>query len=145
MWWCSHKPNCVTNFACNIADCANRYDYSQMHFLVCTKHKAQNKETLDEFLKTLNSPPALKDLRLLFNSVNPSVFISKEKSSQLPPSIQKQANDGIEIIPDVENLGIFMLQNVRIEDKTLLVFFDSGCSGAGLSSRAHNLMGDNKC
>jgi hypothetical protein len=47
---------------------------------------------------------------------------------------------GYKLLPDVPEDSIFMLQTVPSEDPScpLLVFYDSGCSTAVLSDRAHN-------
>ena len=51
--------------------------------------------------------------------------------------------DGYEIIPDVKDVGLFLMQLLPAEHNpadNLLCFYNSGCGSAGLSDRAFNCL-----
>ena len=114
-WFVSHSNNCSEEWVCKVDKCQNRSPLSQMHFLVCPKHKKQNAERMKKYLQTLDQKRLPKEASLFFNAVHVNVTSTQDKSLPLPPSIQKCADDGQTIWPDIEGKSIFMLQNIKTE------------------------------
>ena len=128
-WWETHKANCNVTWECKQGRCAGRKPFKQYHFLICGYHVAQNKEIEEDYIKSLDRSLLKPDVKFLYMApysyhVDPTMITVNKK------------DDGYEILPDVDNPSIFMLQFITVEkDKKLMVFYDSGCMGASLSSR----------
>ncbi len=70
----------------------------------------------------------------------PRVFLASKKGAE---ECTTRDRDGYEVVPDVKLPAIFMLQNIPAPEdpsRSLLCFYDSGASGAGISDRAWSLM-----
>jgi len=70
----------------------------------------------------------------------PHIFLAGKKSADVGTIKDRH---GFEVMPDVQLPAIFMLQNIPAPmdpSKSLLCFYDSGASGAGISNRAFSLM-----
>ena len=140
-WFVSHSNNCSDEWVCDVEKCQKRSPLSQMHFLVCPRHKKQNADRLKKYLATLDQKKLPKDASLFFNATFVNLGSPKNETLPFPPSIQNCFEKGQEILPDVEGRSIFMLQNVEtVNNENLLVFFDSGCSNSGLSDRAAKIL-----
>ena len=128
-WWPKHAPMCDATWICQEGGCGKRQDSRQWHFLMCQWHLKENKSREDDFIKTLDARFLPKDTRFFFNFRS---FLALP-----PPSQPFVAEAGqLEKVPDVFTPTIFMLHHVKVNDRSLLLFYDSGCSGAALSDRA---------
>ena len=132
-WSKQHRKDCNTDWLCNIDNCANKVFYRRPHFLLCGFHTAENESVVGEFIKQLDQgklPPSVK-----FFTCYPVFF--KRPSEETPIHV---AIDGYDVEPDVVNNSIFMCQTLRVGEEELLLFYDSGCLGAGISDRAAILL-----
>ena len=134
VWWERHKSNCNVSWECKQGRCGTKSPFKQYHLLLCLWHANENKQLEEEYIKSLNQSLLKPGVKFFFNyPYNYSV-----EPVQVP--VPKKM-DGYSILPDVDNPAIFMLQSVRVDkDKILLLFYDSGCMGASLSSRAVSMM-----
>jgi hypothetical protein len=124
-WWSQHANDCRTDHFCNIGKCARSRHRAQRHILCCPLHIDENKKRLDNFRKAVGEP--LPDGDLLFNMANHADGLFKaDGDAQLPPDVH----------PDVKSPSIFMLQELEADSGApLLLFYDSGCSSACISTR----------
>ena len=132
-WWSKHKVNCSVDWYCKQGKCANREINKQYHFLLCSWHINDNKDLETAFIKSLNQSMLKPGVRFFFfapyvYNVNP-VEIYKNK-----------VEEGVKILPDIEEPSIFMLQSLAVDRGTVLLFYDSGCMGATVSDRAVSMM-----
>ena len=128
-WWPTHASQCDSTWICQEGGCAKRAESRQWHFLMCQWHLKENKKREDDFIKSLDARFLPKDTRFFFNFRS---FLTLP-----PPSQPFLAEAGqLEKVPDVFTPTIFMLHHVKVNDRSLLLFYDSGCSGAALSDRA---------
>ena len=128
-WWEKHKRDCTTEFYCTAGYCKNRKVQSQTHMLVCRYHYKDNKEKQAEFVKSLDQKQISPD----------SPFFTFLYSSTTPDEMHnsKVIQDSI---PDVNCPSIFMVHEVVVEGKSLMVFYDSGAEGAAISSRGYKYL-----
>lgn len=140
-WWDKHKTFCITDFPCKVGPCAQREVSKQYHFTMCSYHVAVNKEVSDDFVKSLDSsalPQELKPVRFFYST--PQVY-QTDFPNVTVSSLSAKGSDNLEILPDVDLPSIFLLQNILVDgDRQLLMFYDSGCSGAALSDKAYNML-----
>ena len=133
-WWDAHKSNCRVSWECKQGKCAGRQPSKQYHFLLCSFHISENKDIETDYIKSLNQSLLKPGVRFFYNApysyhVDPTLIHATRK------------DDGYQVLPDVDEPSIFMLQIVTVDrDKKLLLFYDSGCMGASLSSRAVELI-----
>ena len=133
-WWDNHKVNCNVSWECKQGKCANKPAFKQYHFLLCSWHIPENKNLEDDYIKSLNQSLLRPGIKFFFNA--PYTYVVDPV--QIPVT---KNQDGYSVLPDVDEPSIFMLQTVKVEkDKILLLFYDSGCMGASLSSRAVSMM-----
>ena len=138
-WWKKHKKDCQSKFVCQEGRCASVKEFKQCHITMCGFHTSENSEKEEEFVRGLNPNELPRDTTL--QSLR--FFLSYRTMFASSPSYQSQSTvsqDGYEIIPDVDSPPIFLLQNVKVGNQELLMFYDSGCLGAALSDRASNLL-----
>ena len=133
-WYETHKVNCKTDFACAEINCSSRPENKQFHITMCTWHINENKLREKDFTKSLNqsllkSGARFFGIRIL--NLQPSALVI---STKVHPK-------NCEVLPDTPEDIIFMLQQVTVDkDKKLLLFYDSGCSGAAISEHAHSVL-----
>ena len=61
-----------------------------------------------------------------------------KKSTQSGSALEFEEENDVE--SDVKDPGIFLLHNIKVEGKELLVFYDSGAGGAAISNRAYKYL-----
>jgi len=143
-WWPKHEQYCRTKFACNEGKCVNRPKDKQCHITICSYHSKDNKAREEDFKKSLDPnhmPSGQTPAGVTFlTMIAPHMLLAGKKAAEAGITID---SDGFEVMPDVNLPAIFMLQNIPAPldpSKSLLCFYDSGASGAGLSDRAFNLL-----
>ena len=143
-WWPPHEQYCKTKFSCSEGKCAKRPKDRQFHMTLCQHHAKENKAKEDDFKDSLDPsclPSGLTPAGVSFlTMLAPHMFLASKKGAE---GCTTKDRDGFEVMPDVEMPAIFMLQNIPAPmdpSRSLLCFYDSGASGAGLSDRAYNLM-----
>ena len=132
-WSKRHRKDCNTDWLCNVDNCANKVFYRRPHFLLCGFHASDNQAIVNDFVKTLDQaklPPSVK-----FLTCFPMYFSKPSDETPIHITI-----DGYDVEADITNNSIFMCQFVRVGQEDLLLFYDGGCHGAGISSRAAALL-----
>lgn len=129
VWWNNHEQNCLTDFYCSSGYCKNRKKQSQTHMLVCCYHYKDNKGREEEFKKGLDS-----------NQLNPSsafftLLCHASRSDEMHNS--KLVQDAI---PDVNDSSIFLVHEITVENKPLLVLYDTGADEGAISARAYKYL-----
>ena len=141
MWFNDHKKNCETDYLCDVGNCQadpSRPAWRRRHVVMCEFHSADNAQLLLDFVATLDAADKPANHKFFFmetyNMFNDNVVINT--SSEV--TVQE---DGTRILPDVMLPSIYMVQNVPGKGGlNLLVFFDSGCSSASMSTRAYKIL-----
>ena len=139
-WWESHEPNCKSNFSCDVGACKEREPRAQLHMVVCgaSGHYNANKSKEQVFLDSL-------DKKLLENGPSMFTFFYSSNIQDVHDFDDEDVGDGLERNldgkePDCNDPSIFMLHDIEVEGKSLLVFYDSGGGGAGISERAYKYL-----
>ena len=136
-WFEKHKENCDDTFLCTLENCATKPGHMQNHITLCGKHSEQNKERETELLNSLNKKFLRKDAKFFFNGPGEAMFSHR---THTPPADHPFGKDVV-VEPDVEDAAIYMLQYITgPENVKMLMFYDSGCYGAGLSDRGYSLL-----
>jgi hypothetical protein len=148
-WHPRHEKYCKTKFACAEGNCSGRPKKNQFHITVCKNHLQENKMREADFINSLDMsllPPGIQQSGISFLLLgNPLSMLNKtggDKSACGPNFVQRDGQR-YELLPDVEDNAVFMMQSLPAEsskDKTLLAFYDTGCSGAGVSDRGCSLL-----
>jgi len=133
-WQKSHEVNCQTTWTCKEGACKERDFPIQYHITMCTRHIEENKNKEEEFVKELDNK--LIPVGTRFFTMFPSIYLSNLKPSITPVDEPWQ----YPTIPDVDEPSIFLLQHVSVEDHELLMFYDSGCMSASISSNASRIL-----
>jgi hypothetical protein len=145
-WWPTHEAYCNTKFACNEGGCGQAGKDQQRHLVICTRHVADNAQHENDFIQQLdpNQLPVgygasnLRFLHMWGSQIHQSSVEDGEEVEA--PMVDQQ---GYELEPDVAIPGIYMLQNLPAEKdstQTLLCFYDSGATCAGVSERGYQLL-----
>ena len=100
---------------------------------LCRWHEDENKKIQADFIKNLDKNQVKPGISFFFNI--PQFF----SLNPLPEQVNLKVA-GIEVLHNVQDPSIFMLQNVVVNDRTLLTFYDSGCLGSALSDRAAQIL-----
>lgn len=126
-WWTRHSNNCRTEHFCNVEKCTRGRHRSQRHILCCPLHIDDNKKRLDSFRKAVGE--MLPAGNLLYNMAHATI------DSTL---VGDAADIPADVHPDVNPPAIFMMQELEAPKggEPLLLFYDSGCSSACISTRA---------
>lgn len=140
-WWPAHERFCKNQFACKEGLCKTKMKNRQLHITVCFTHATENKKLEQDFVKSLDAARlpagvAAGNLRFLH-------MLAQASYRSAAPQATARDSDGFEILPDIEESGLFLMQMLPAEldpSKELLCFYDSGCASAGLSERAFQLM-----
>ena len=142
-WWPNHERYCNTQFACNEGGCSQLGKEQQRHVVICSRHAKDNAQRENDFIQQLdpNELPAgfgVSNLRFLhmWGAQIHQTYAEEVEA----PMVDRQ---GYELEPDVAIPGIYMLQNLPAEKdptQTLLCFYDSGATCAGISERGFQLL-----
>ena len=147
-WFPLHEKYCKTDFACEEGDCQGKQKDSQFHIVVCRHHTTENKSNESAFIasldqKLLPSSTSGMNIRFLYMVPMQALHVSNESDRPKQPLLERPGGGHYEIIPDVTEAAVFMMQwlpSAGGKGQQLLAFYDSGCSGAGLSDRAVKLL-----
>ena len=136
-WEKNHEPQCQSEWVCQHHECAKRPKNHQYHFTLCKWHIDDNKKIQPDFLKKLNPAQSKPGVSFFLNF--PSFYNVDPSTKKLETKIP-----GCEVLDDVNDPSIFMLQNYAINDRKMLLFYDSGCMGSAISDRGSVLL-DSVC
>ena len=143
-WWPNHEQYCKTKFFCSEGTCSKKPKNRQFHITLCRWHAKENKDREEDFKNSLDAsclPSGLTPAGVSFLAMlTPHMFLAGKKGAD---ECSFKDRDGYEVEPDVRLPAIFMLQNIPAPEDpstSLLCFYDSGASGAGISNRAWHLM-----
>ena len=131
-WWDRHFNDCRTDHYCNLDNCGKVPHRRQRHILCCFYHQETNKKRIGNFKGSINSEKLPCDTLLYVDSHVNSISTEQVTAVDLPANV----------IPDIENPSIFMCQELEATPggSSLLLFFDSGCGSACISTNAVNLL-----
>ena len=133
-WQKDHAANCQSEWTCQIDNCVNRPRERQYHFTLCKWHVDENKKIQGDFIKHLDKNQIGPGVSFFFNS--PQYY--HIDSSTVNQNVKSK--NGLTILDDVNEPSIFMLQNVVVNERNLLLFYDSGCLGSSVSDRAAQIL-----
>ena len=135
-WFEGHKADCTGDWVCTQGGCSPRDENKQTHFLLCNFHKRLNKDVERDFIKAMDQTKIQPGLR--FFHFKHQIFACAPSTLKPPDSVDSR---GLRILPDIAEPAIFMIQHVSVEaDKEVVIFYDTGCNGGGLSERGAGLM-----
>lgn len=143
-WHPLHEKFCKTKFACKEGQCGGRAAAAQFHITLCRYHPKENKQLEYDFIRTLDVaklPSNCLPNTLTFLTMG--VWLTQQQNPTGGSNFPHQVNqDGevYDVIPDVNEAAVFMMQAIPAAGQRLLAFYDSGCSGAGISDRAFYLL-----
>ena len=132
-WGKTHRSNCSEDWLCEVEGCAKKPHYKRTHFLICGFHAAENKSIVSDFVKQLDQSKVSSSVE--FMTCYPMYF--NKPSDEIPIHL---AIDGYDVEPDSNHNSIFMVQDVVVDGEVMLLFYDSGCHGAGISDRAAKIL-----
>ena len=132
-WFSKHRVNCNDQHICKEGKCAKMTGRMQWHFLLCCYHTTENKQYEKDFIKQLDSAKVPPGVSFLFNFPDMAFQLAAPPLSANPVTNK-------DVLSDVAAPSIFMLQNIEVKGQSLLCFYDSGCGGAAVQSRAADLL-----
>ena len=139
-WWANHEPDCDGQWVCKQGGCLPRKDSKQSHFLLCAYHTRLNRNIEEDFIKSLDQSLIRSDTKFFFNTAYGIYELNPSISPDINTKLVKEVE--IELVnSDVNEPSIFMLENIVVNNTELLLFYDSGCAGASISSRAAAVLG----
>ena len=133
-WQKNHEVNCQTTWTCKEGACKDRDFPIQYHITMCTRHIEENKKREEEFVKELDRK--LIPVGTRFFTLFPSTYLANPGPVITPVDEPWQ----YPAVPDVDEPSIFLLQHISVEDHELLMFYDSGCMSASISSNAAKIL-----
>ena len=146
-WFKEHEKECNDEFVCDIGVCAEKENWAQQHFTICFRHVRQNRDRQADFIATLEKSKLPADVSFFYNEIHmySSVPVDEKLKEEIEMWRPSYLEGDIEIVQDSGDPGIYMLQYIPgPNDEKLLLFYDSGCYGAGMSERAYNIL-ESKC
>ena len=119
-WWHAHEVNCNGDWVCIDQTCRDAPPHRQYHLTLCQRHPRANKRRQDDFIASLDKSAVTPGL---------SYFYACMPTRMFPAQVGPELGDN--------NNAIFLLQDLyNTRGINLLLFYDSGCSGAALSDLA---------
>ena len=109
------KRKTKSSFTCVSPGCSS-------HFWICTNHSEDNKSKLKDAAKSVSK----HGLKLAFLGTLSLTTITSPEIAAATESLEKQVNK--EMMPVPEGQPMFMFFGAKGKTRTLMVFFDSGCS-----------------
>ena len=147
-WHPLHEKYCRTKFACNEGQCSTRTANQQFHITLCRHHYKDNKKLEYDFISSLDPgklPAGCNPAGLQF--LHMGTWLAQKTTATTKVQVHtglQVIRDGktYDVVPDVAETAVFMMQNLPASEghQQLLTFYDSGCSGAGMSDRAYALL-----
>ena len=132
-WWKRHEVDCQTEFTCKTENCGRRPAFRQYHMLMCTWHESENAALQEEFVKSLDKKLVNPGVKFF---VHFPIFFAQQPVKEVAAVSIK----GYEVEADISANSIFMVQSIAVDGQRLLVFYDSGCLTAAISTRAAKVM-----
>lgn len=132
-WFQTHKPFCTDKWVCKISNCSDKPEFKQLCYLLCSSHIDKNKSLDNDFQRTLKGfKPAANEKGFLTS------YVAAHSSNPAPtPVAILNSGANVEIVSDIQHNPIYLLQYIPGQDNSkLLLFFDSGCWGSVINSRA---------
>ena len=147
-WYEDHKQDCDDRFVCKRGECANRAPHEQNHFTMCLKHFKENREDMQhDYIATLDKKYLPENVRFFFTETAAMKTKADTAGAATIASVEAavarlRADDpDVEIVEDTTDKAVYMMQQIPgPRGEKLLVFFDSGCFGAGMSERAYSIL-----
>lgn len=138
-WYEEHKSFCDQTWVCDVGVCKSRRELYTNHILVCSQHVEENMEKEAEFRATLDSNLISPDVRLYFASYHSAASDTEDGDTVATFANATDINkENIVVEPEVKESPVYMLQYIEGKNgEKLLVFYDNGCFGAGMSDRAY--------
>ena len=127
-WYRKHEVHCQTEWACNVGNCEGKDKYDQFHFIMCLWHTEENAKKEDEFKKACDKNKLPTAARFFY------CFPDMYNVMPIQPVHHKIG--GFEVEPDIAHPSIFLLQNITVNDRKILIFYDSGCMTAAINTTA---------
>ena len=168
-WLADHKASCVTTFACGEATCAGQPIERQRHITVCRYHFKDNNKKEKPLINSLDPSKVPNGVHFFFTAMhqtsvntpnqttvataltpaaatNPSATpsVATATNAQVHTVISHTAASSNTIPPLSEDNKAAMLMVQLIpatKNRDLLLFFDTGCTGAAISTRASKILG----
>ena len=131
-WWQSHKDDCEGDWVCEKGKCGGKVDIKQSHFLMCAYHIKENKDTEDKFIKSLDKTLISSNVKFLYHNGLYNVSVMPVSGPITKVDLNSE--------PDVEDPAIYFVEHLIKNDSEFLIFYDSGCTTASISTRARQLL-----
>ena len=132
-WWDKHQQDCCGEWACKQGSCEKRIDLKQVHMLMCVYHTKLNANRENDFIKSLDGKYIDPKVKFFFFDTHQNFNICDSAEVPSPP--------GREVEDDIADPSIFMVEHIQAEDGSeIVVFYDSGCAGSAISSRACKIL-----
>ena len=123
-WFESHKANCITDFACTEDKCGTRPMDKQVHMVICKHHRAQNEKRNQLLVDSLPPKKIPQNLTFFFTAIHAN---TSQPLSTKDPDLSSHDQEA----------PILMVQSIKVKGGAeLLLFFDTGCSSAVISTAA---------
>ena len=136
-WYKEHKEFCTDQFLCEKDECKDRPAHLRNNFTLCSKHREQNRDLHDKFVKQLDQNLVSSEMRFFLN-YDP-VFPESEAVTMNFANCPDESNVVVE--PDPMSPACYMLQTVAAPNgQPMLVFYDTGCYAAAMNERAYSLL-----
>ena len=137
-WFKEHEPYCDSKWICNEGTCKDKPDVWKNHIAICTYHLEANMEKEAEFKRSLDEKLLPTDVRFFFASYHALPDKGdRDVYASFAASGGRGKVDDVIVEPSIQNQPIYMLQYVKgTNGEKLLLFYDNGCYGACLSTRA---------
>ena len=124
-WWKTHEVNCQTSFPCTTGHCAAKDKCRQKHIIMCDTHSKENSTEINNFIASMDQSRVVPGLSFFFMS----------------PNVCNVNSMDVDCNDDLALPAIYMVQTVSGQGNVpLLLFYDSGCTGASMSSRAYSVL-----
>ena len=135
-WFQSHEPHCSEEWVCKAGWCKGATPRQQQHLTMCGNHYKQNKSKLEDFVNAQDSSVVPPSTRYFFSN-----YQMCPASEGQPRSHPADAGE-YEIVRGSKHAAIYLLQDVyNVQGEKLTLFFDTGCSGAAISTKAATVLG----
>ena len=137
-WLKAHLKNCDSKWLCDIDKCASKDEIRKNHCTTCPYHQEENRQKVNDFIKTLDRSKLECDAKFLFAYLaNPPTTPESDAMNEAI-FLNGKDKDTIEIEPEVKSCPIYQLQYVAGKNnEKLMVFYDNGCWSSGLSNNAY--------
>ncbi len=137
-WFREHEQYCDSRWVCTEGTCRDKPEVWKNNICICNYHLEANMEKEAEFKRSLDEKLLPADVRFFFASYHalPNKT-ERDACTSFAASSSKGKVDDVIVEPSVLQQPIYMLQYIAGNNgEKLLLFYDNGCYGACLSTRA---------